>query len=140
MSTSNRSARRPSGSSHQSTVNHETMAKNASETVYTFSFTTLWFHTVNAVALRRLATVAPASRVHRCVNQWANTRSATRNHTAAVPALHRAASRFTRTATLPIGTSVATRPRSTNSGLPGGCGMPSVYAAVMYSLVSHIAV
>ena len=28
----------------------------------------------------------------------------------------------------------------TKSGLPGGCGMPSVYAAVMYSLVSHIAV
>ena len=33
-----------------------------------------------------------------------------------------------------------TRPMSTNSGLPGGCGKPRVYAAAMYSLVSHIAV
>ena len=40
MSTSRRSAVRPSGLSHQSTVSHETIAKNASDTVYTFSFTT----------------------------------------------------------------------------------------------------
>ena len=33
-----------------------------------------------------------------------------------------------------------TRPSSTNIGLPGGCGMPSVNAAAMYSLVSHMAV
>src|SRR5690348_6569606 len=140
MSTRRRSARRPSGSSHHSTVNHETTAKKASDTVYTFSFTTLWFHTVKAVALSSAASAAPAYRVHRRVNHCASTRSATRNQTAAVPALQSAASRFTRTATLPNGTSVATRPSSTNSGLPGGCGMPSVYAAVMYSLVSHIAV
>jgi hypothetical protein len=28
----------------------------------------------------------------------------------------------------------------TNSGFPGGWGSPKVYAAAMYSLVSHIAV
>ena len=39
-----------------------------------------------------------------------------------------------------IGRIEKTRPRMTNSGLPGGCGRPSVYAAAMYSLVSHIAV
>ena len=38
----------------------------------------------------------------------------------------------------PMGSSDATRPISTKNGLPGGCGMPSTYAAAMYSLVSHI--
>ena len=39
-----------------------------------------------------------------------------------------------------IGRSEKTRPISTKNGLPGGCGSPRVYAAAMYSLVSHIAV
>src|SRR3970282_787891 len=48
---------------------------------------------------------------------------------------------LTRIATLgAIGSSEKTRPRMTNSGLPGGCGSPKVYAAAMYSLASHIAV
>ena len=33
-----------------------------------------------------------------------------------------------------------TRPSSTKSGLPGGCGMPSTFAAAMYSEVSQNAV
>src|SRR6185369_8456868 len=140
MITSSLSANLPSGSSHQSTVSHDTMAKKASETVYTFSFTTLWFHTVNTVALSTAAVTAARMRVHRRGDHAANTRSATRNQIAADTALHTAASRLTRTATDPSGTSDATRPSNTNSGLPGGCGMPSVYAAVMYSLASHMAV
>jgi hypothetical protein len=39
-----------------------------------------------------------------------------------------------------IGRMEKTRPMITNNGLPGGWGSPSVYAAAMYSLVSHIAV
>ena len=39
-----------------------------------------------------------------------------------------------------IGSTANTRPRSTKSGLPGGCGFPSTNADAMYSLVSHIAV
>ena len=64
-----------------------------------------------------------------------------RNHIAAATALESAARMFTRMAMVgAMGSSVNTRPSSTKNGLPGGCGMPSVYAAVMYSLVSHIAV
>ena len=39
-----------------------------------------------------------------------------------------------------IGRIAKTRPMRTKNGFPGGCGRPSVYAAAMYSLVSHIAV
>src|SRR5215204_4086130 len=140
MSTRMRSARRPSGSSHHRTVSHETTAKNASETVYTFSLTTLWFHTVNAVALSTAASTEPTRRTHGTAIHCASTRSATRNQMPAARALHTAASRLTRYATPPNGSREATRPSSTKSGLPGGCGIPSVYAAVMYSLASHIAV
>src|ERR1700712_5297389 len=124
------SAALPSGSSHHRTVSHETTAKNASETVYTFSFTTLWFQTVNAVAPRTAATTDATMRVHRSADHDVNTRSATRNQSAAEPALHTAASAFIRSATDPTGTSDATLPSSTNSGLPGGWGMPRVDAAV----------
>ncbi len=39
-----------------------------------------------------------------------------------------------------IGNTPIVWPRITKNGLPGGCGIPSTYAAAMYSLVSHIAV
>ena len=56
-------------------------------------------------------------------------------------ALQIAARMLMRTATVvAIGRIENTRPMMTKSGLPGGCGSPSVYAAAMYSLVSHIAV
>jgi len=65
----------------------------------------------------------------------------TRNHIPADTALQIAAKMLIRTATLDaIGSIENTRPRMTNSGFPGGWGSPSVYAAAMYSLVSHIAV
>jgi hypothetical protein len=64
-----------------------------------------------------------------------------RNHIPAETALESAAKRLIRTAGPPgIGRTQNTRPMMTKSGLPGGCGRPSVQAAAMYSLVSHIAV
>jgi hypothetical protein len=39
-----------------------------------------------------------------------------------------------------MGSIAKKRPSKTKKGFPGGCGRPKVYAAAMYSLVSHIAV
>src|SRR5690242_10841470 len=136
-----RSAVRPSGSSHQRIMSHEMTAMPASETVYTFSFTTLWFHTVNEVAPISVATAAPRMRCRLVGSQFTSTRSVTRNHIAAETALQIAASTLMRIATLgAMGSTENTRPIRTKNGLPGGWGRPSVYAAAMYSLVSHIAV
>ena len=122
-----RSARRPSGSSHQRTVSHATIARPTSETVYTFSFTTDWFHTVKAVAPTSAAAPATVMRTHRCGNQLTSTRSVIRNHIPADTALDSAASTLMRMATVgAIGRIAATRPMSTKNGLPGGCGSPSV--------------
>ena len=142
MSTSVLSARSPSGSSLQRTVSHEMIARPSAATVYTFSFTTLWFQTVNAVAPMIAASAPPVIRCQRSGSHVTSTRSATRNHIAAEKALASAASRLILTATLkpPSGSSANVRPRMTKSGLPGGCGRPKTYAAAMYSLVSHIAV
>ena len=64
-----------------------------------------------------------------------------RNHIPAAPALQSAARMLIRMATLgAIGRIAKKRPSNTKKGLPGGCGRPRVYAATMYSLVSHIAV
>src|SRR5262245_22571672 len=136
-----RSAFRPSGSSDQRIISHDTTAMPASDTVYTFSFTTDWFHTVNAVAPSSVAIDAPRIRCQRAGNQPTSTRSVTRNHIAAATAEHSAARTLIRDATLAaIGSSAKTRPIRTKSGLPGGWGRPSVNAAEMYSLVSHMAV
>src|SRR5688500_8029259 len=141
MRTRIRSAFGPTGSSAHRTDSQATMAKKASETVYTFSFTTLWFQTVKAVAPMIAASTPPVTRCHRCGNQLTSTRSVIRNQAPADIALVTAARMLTRVAiSEAIGSSVKTRPSRTKNGLPGGCGMPSVYAAAMYSLVSHIAV
>ena len=122
-----RSAFGPSGSSDHRIISHEMIAMPASDTVYTFSFTTDWFHTVNAVAPMSVATLAPTIRRHRSGNQLTSTRSVVRNHIAAATALQAAAKMLIRMATDPaIGNSDITRPSSTNSGLPGGWGRPSV--------------
>ena len=64
-----------------------------------------------------------------------------RNHIAADEALQSAARMFTFIATLPpIGRIEKTRPSRTKNRFPGGCGMPRMHAAAMYSLVSHMAV
>ena len=64
-----------------------------------------------------------------------------RNHIPADTALETAARMFTRAAIeLAIGSSEKNFPMSTKNGLPGGCGSPRMYAAAMYSLVSHMAV
>src|SRR5438034_72035 len=89
----------------------------------------------------RAATVPPRMRCHRSENQLTSTRSVIRNHMPAETALQIAARMLIRIATLDaMGKIEKTRPRMTNSGLPGGWGMPRVYAAAIYSLVSHIAV
>src|SRR6266702_3544190 len=96
----------PGGWSSQRTISHNTSAIESSDSVYTFSFTTDWFHTVNAVAVTT-ALVTAASRLIR----------------SAYPAAS--------------GSSPQAWAMMTNSGLPGGCGMPSTYAAAMYSEVSQ---
>src|ERR1700712_2790974 len=101
MRTSSLSADFPSGSSHHRTVSHDTTAKNASETVYTFSLTPLWLHTVKAVAPSTDESTEASTRVHRSDGHAASTRSATRYHTAAEAALHAAASALIRSATDP---------------------------------------
>src|SRR5690348_10662461 len=83
----------------------------------------------------------PSTRCQRALNHPTRTRSVMRNHIPADTALQIAARMLMRTATVDaIGRIENTRPRITNSGLPGGWGSPRVYAAAMYSLVSHIAV
>src|SRR3989441_5266915 len=119
-------------------MSHSTSAMESSDSVYTFSFTTDWFHTVNAVA----AASAPATAARRR-GSWAGThariqRSLTRNQHPAAIALVTAASRLIRMAyPAASGSKPHTWAISTNRGLPGGCGMPSTYAAAMYSEVSQ---
>ena len=116
-----------SGSSHQRTVSQAQIARPTSEIVYTFSFTTDWFQTENAVAPISAAATATVMRVQRSGNQLTSTRSVIRNHMPAETALARAASMLIRVATLaPIGTIAATRPIRTKNGFPGGCGSPRV--------------
>src|SRR5437764_5442162 len=80
-------------------------------------------------------------RCQRSGNQLTSTRSVMRNHMPAETALQIAARMLILTATeLAIGRIENTRPMMTKSGYPEGWGMPSVYAAAMYSLVSHMAV
>ena len=50
MSTSQRSRWGPGSSSPQRTTSHITSEMESSETVYTFSFTVLWFQTDHEVA------------------------------------------------------------------------------------------
>lgn len=110
-------------------------------TVYTFSFTTLWFHTVKQVAPSVEAAAAMTRRGTLGNCQPRNVRCATRNQIAALMALVVAASRFTRPAYVSgNGISAKAWATSTNSGLPGGWGMPNTLAAAMYSLASHMAV
>src|SRR5688500_19808646 len=87
------------------------------------------------------ASAPPTIRCQRWGNQLTSTRSVMRNHIPADTALETAASTLTRAAIVgATGSSVKNFPMSTKNGFPGGCGSPIVYAAAMYSLVSHIAV
>src|ERR1700685_4362155 len=111
LRTNRRSALGASGSSHHRTISHETIAKKSRETVYTFSFTTDWFHTANAVAPVNTATDAPTIRRERSLPHPPGARSVIRNHAPADSALHSAASMLIRTATDgPIGNSEKNRP------------------------------
>src|SRR3989442_7930527 len=119
-------------------MSHSTSAMESSDSVYTFSFTPDWFHTVNGVA----AASAPATAASRR-GRWPGThariqRSLTRTQHPAAIALVTAASRLIRMAyPAASGSRPHTWAISTNRGLPGGWGMPSTYAAAMYSEVSQ---
>ena len=94
--------------------------------MYTFSFTTDWFHTVNAVAAQTAPASAASRRGHTAVTHARTRRSPTRNQHPAATALVAAASRLMRIA---YPAASGSRPQVcamiVNSGLPGGCGMPS---------------
>src|SRR6266550_5284555 len=86
-----RSAPGASGFSIHSIISHDTIVKNRSDTVYTFSFTTDWFHTVNAVAPMRVARPATTMRCQRSPIQRATILSVMRNQKPAEHALANAA-------------------------------------------------
>src|SRR5690348_7498997 len=118
--------------SHRITAIERTLA------VYTFSFTTDWFHTVNAVAPQIAPASAAMRRGHTAGTKLRIQRSLTRNQHAAAIALVVAAKRLMRAAYPDArGIMPHTCAIIVNSGLPGGCGMPSTYAAAMYSDVSQ---
>ncbi len=105
--------------------------------------TTDWFQTVNAVAEINAADAAPRRRNSSSSEKKASTRWMTRNQKAAATAPFAAENRLILTA---VGTgngessSSHVRASSTNTGLPGGCGIPRMCAVAMYSLVSQNAV
>src|ERR1035437_1755723 len=141
MTMISRSDAAPAGLRLQRSASHTTIVSWSSDTVYTFSFTTDWFQTVKLVAPTRAHTAAEMSRAPRLAKRPLVTSCATRNQIPAEAALATAASRLMRTAKSDASGNVPNRYAiSTNNGLPGGCGMPSTFAADMYSLVSHIAV
>src|SRR5687767_13356055 len=108
-------------------MSQDTMAMPARDTVYTFSFTTDWFQTVKAVAPMSVEIAAARRLVPGPRPACTATRRATRYQTAAATALDTAASTLMRIATLgAMGRIENARPTMTNSGLPGGCGMPNV--------------
>src|SRR5437764_4569337 len=91
-----------------------------SDSVYTFSFTTDWFHTVNAVAALSAPATAARRRGSRAGTQLRIQRSPTRNQHPAAIALVTAASRLIRSA---YAAASGNRPQvwaiSVNNGLPG---------------------
>src|SRR5256886_15464280 len=115
-------------------MSHSTSAIDKSDSVYTFSFTTDWFHTVTAVAALRAPPPAASRRGSRAGTQLRIHRSPTRNQHPAATALVTAASRLIRSA---YAAASGSRPHvwaiSVNRGLPGGCGMPSTDAGARYS-------
>src|SRR5512142_705447 len=119
-------------------MNHRISAIDSRLSVYTFSFTTDWFQTVNAVALTRAPASAARRRGVRTGTMGRRNRSPTRNQHAAATALVTAANRLMRIAyPATNGIIPQTWASIVNNGLPGGCGMPRTLAAAMYSEVSQ---
>src|SRR2546428_5012858 len=79
-------------------MSHSTSAMDSSDTVYTFSFTTDWFHTVNAVAATSAPATAARRRGSRAGTHPRIQRSLTRNQHAAAIALVTAANKLIRIA------------------------------------------
>src|SRR5512143_2224294 len=119
-------------------MSHRISAIESRLSVYTFSFTTDWFHTVNAVALTRAPPSAARRRTSGTGTIGRIQRSPTRNQHAAATALVVAANRLMRCAYAAASGSIPhTCAIIVNSGLPGGWGMPRTLAAAMYSEVSQ---
>jgi hypothetical protein len=98
---------------------------------------------VNAVAEITTETAAPTRRTVSCPVKKPSTRCITRNQKACAAALISVENRLTRTATeSPVHPRSVSQvwARRTNSGFPGGCGIPRMCAVAMYSLVSQVAV
>src|SRR5437762_7580484 len=79
-------------------MSHSTSAIESSDSVYTFSFTTDWFQTVNAVAAASAPATAARRRGRRAGTHSRIQRSLTRNQHPAAIALVNAASRLMRIA------------------------------------------
>ena len=93
---------------------------------------------MNAVAEQIAPASAASRRGHTAGTHARIQRSPTRNQHPAATALVTPASRLMRIAyPAASGSSPQTCAMIVNSGLPGGCGMPSTYAAAMYSDVSQ---
>src|SRR5216110_1216617 len=93
---------------------------------------------MNAVAEQIAPASAASRRGHVAGTHARIKRSPTRNQHPAATALVTAARRLIRIAyPAASGSRPQTCARIVNSGLPGGCGMPSTYAAAMYSEVSQ---
>ena len=91
----------PGSSSPQWTASQVTSAIDSIETVYTFSFTVDWFHTVHEVAETSVPAAAARSRPQRTGTMVRSQRSATRNQSAAETAPPKAAKRLMRLAYSP---------------------------------------
>src|SRR5881409_2353399 len=113
-------------------MNHRINAMERRLKVYTFSFTTDWFHTVNAVAAHSAPARAASRRGHVAGTMLRRNRSPIRNQQPAATALVTAAKRLMRT---PYFAAQGIIPHvwatSVNNGFPGGCGMPRTLAAAM---------
>ena len=98
ISTNHRSRWGPGSSSPQCTASQVTRAIEKSDTVYTFSLTVDWFHTVHENADTTMPLVAATRRAQRTGTMSWSHRSATRNHRPADAAEVTAANRLRRTA------------------------------------------
>src|SRR2546428_12783518 len=102
-------------------MSHSTSAIESSDSVYTFSFTTDWFQTVNAVAAASAPATAARRRGRRAGTHSRLQRSLTRNQHPAAIALGNAARRVMRIADpAPGGHQPPGGAVSTNNGVAGG--------------------
>src|SRR2546428_249462 len=131
-------ARAAGGGPPNRRTTHTPGAPESGDGVYPFSFTPDGSHRVNGGAEKTAPASAASRRGHMAGTHARSKRSPTRNQHPAATALVTAASKLIRIAyPAASGSKPQTCARIVNSGLPGGCGMPSTYAAAMYSEASQ---